>query len=87
MLVTIDKRGSINLPASVRKDLGIRSGTHLELTVAPGGAITLFPVEIYRSIKLSDAGTLKIKEARESEPATFPEWFDEELADAGTDTE
>jgi AbrB family looped-hinge helix DNA binding protein len=87
MLVTLDKRGSISLPASVRKDLGFQPGTHLELTVAPGGAITLFPIEIYRSIKLSDAGVLKIKEARESEPATFPEWFDEELADAGTDTE
>ena len=87
MLVTIDKRGSISLPASVRKDLGFQPGTHLELTVAPGGAITLFPIEIYRSIKLSDAGVLKIKEARASEPATFPEWFGEELADAGTDTE
>ena len=87
MLVTIDKRGSISLPVSVRKGLGFRPGTHLELTVEPGGAITLFPVEIYRSIKLSDAGTLKIKEARESEPAPFPEWFNRELADAGTDPE
>ncbi|RJP46625.1 MAG: AbrB/MazE/SpoVT family DNA-binding domain-containing protein [Desulfobacteraceae bacterium] len=87
MLVTIDKRGSISLPASVRKDLGFQPGTHLELTVAPGGAITLFPVEIYRSIKLSDAGILKIKEARKSEPATFPEWFDKEFADAGSDPE
>ena len=87
MLVTIDKRGSINLPVSVRKNMGFRPGTHLELTVAPGGVVTLFPVEIYRSIKLSDAGILKIKEARESEPATFPEWFDEELDDARTDPE
>ncbi len=87
MLVTIDKRGSISLPASVRKDLGIRPGTHLELSVAPGGAITLFPVEIYRSITLSDAGLSKLKEARASEPGSFPEWFDKELADAGTDAE
>ncbi|MDA3897055.1 MAG: AbrB/MazE/SpoVT family DNA-binding domain-containing protein [Desulfobacteraceae bacterium] len=87
MLVTIDKRGSISLPVSVRKDLGFRPGTHLELTVEPGGAITLFPVEIYRSIKLSDAGKLKIKEARESEPVAFPEWFNQELSDAGTEIE
>jgi AbrB family looped-hinge helix DNA binding protein len=87
MLVTIDKRGSISLPASVRKDLGFRPGTHFELTVEPGGAITLFPVEIYRSIKLNDSGISKIQEARASEPATFPEWFAKELADAGTDAE
>ena len=48
MLVAIDKRGSINLPASVRKDLGVGPGTHLELTVDAGGAIVLLPVEIYR---------------------------------------
>ena len=76
MLVTIDKGGSISLPASVRKELGFRPGTHLELTVPPGGAVTLFPVEIYRGIRLSDAGIIKIKEAREFEPAAFPEWFD-----------
>lgn len=87
MLVTIDKRGSISLPASIRKDLGFSPGTHLELTVEPGGAITLFPVEIYRSIKLNDSGILKLKEARASETSTFPEWFDKELAHARTDTE
>ena len=87
MLVTIDKRGSINLPASVRKDFGFRPGTHLELTVEAGGAITLFPVEIYRAIKLSDSGLLKLKEARASQAATFPEWFQEVFDDARTDTE
>lgn len=87
MLVTIDKRGSIILPASIRKDMGFLPGTHLELTVEPGGAITLFPVEIYRSIKLNDSGILKLKEARASETSTFPEWFDKELANARTDTE
>jgi AbrB family looped-hinge helix DNA binding protein len=87
MLVTIDKRGSINLPASVRKDLGFRPGTHLDLMVESGGAITLFPVEIYRTIKLNDSGLLKLNEARASETATFPEWFHEELANAQTDTE
>ena len=87
MLVKIDKRGSINLPASVRKDLGFRPGTHLELMVEAGGAITLFPVEIHRVIKLNDSGILKLNEARASETATFPEWFQEELANAQTDTE
>jgi len=86
MLVTIDKRGSINLPVSVRKDLGFRPGTHLELTVKPGGAITLFPVEIYRSIRLNDSGVSKLKEARESEPAAFPKWFDRELAHTVADS-
>lgn len=60
---------------------------HFEFTVEQGGAITFFPVEIYRSIKLNDSGTSKIQEARASEPATFPEWFAKELADAGTDSE
>lgn len=87
MLVTIDKRGSISLPASLRKDLGFCPGTHFELSVEPGGGITLFPVEIYRSIKLSDSGISKIKEARESEPAAFPNWFDRELADVEADSE
>jgi AbrB family looped-hinge helix DNA binding protein len=60
MLVTIDKRGSISLPASVRRELGFRPGTHLELSVEPGGSITLYPVELYRTIKLNDSGLLKL---------------------------
>ena len=39
MLVTIDKRGSINLPVSLRRQLGIRQGSNLELSAAPGGSI------------------------------------------------
>ena len=42
MLVTIDKRGSISLPASIRKDLGIKPGTHLELSVEAGPAVSEF---------------------------------------------
>ncbi len=87
MLVTIDKRGSISLPASVRKDLGIQPGTHLELTIEPGGAIILHPVEIYRTIKLNDSGLAKLKEARASEKSAMPDWFDQELAHARADTE
>lgn len=87
MLITIDKRGSINLPTSVRKELGIRPGTHMELVMEAGGGITLFPVEIYRSIKLNDSGLLKLNEARASETTSFPEWFQEEILNAQTDTE
>ena len=87
MLVTIDKRGSISLPASLRKNLGLVPGAHLELTMEPGGAITLFPVEIYRTVRLNDSGLRKLIEARESEKTSFPEWFKKELEDAKTDTE
>lgn len=87
MLVTIDKRGSISLPASLRKDMGLGPGSHLELAVEPGGAITLYPVEIYRTVQLSDEGLSKLQAARESEKDTFPEWFDQELTHARADTE
>lgn len=87
MLVTIDKRGSISLPASLRKNLGLCSGAHLELTMEPGGAITLFPVEIYRTVRLNDSGLQKLHEARESESGALPEWFAEEVKNARIDTE
>ena len=87
MLVTIDKRGSVNLPASIRKDLGITPGTHLELSLEAGGAIKLYPVEIYRTIRLNDSGLLKLKEARDAEIGEFPAWFAEELSNAGIDSE
>ena len=82
MLVAIDKRDSISLSASVRRELGFAPGTYLELSVAPGGAITLYPVEIYRSIKLSKSGLHKLTEARASENIPFPDWFAEEMVDA-----
>lgn len=87
MLVAIDKRGSISLPASVRKELGFASGTYLELSVEPGGAITLYPVEIYRSIKLGESGLSKLTEAREAKTKSFPDWFAEEMTNARTDTQ
>ncbi len=86
MLVTIDKRGSISLPSSLRKDLGLEPGSHLELAVEPGGAITLYPVAIHRAIELNAEGLSKLDEARGSGPGAFPEWFDQELADARADT-
>jgi len=87
MFVTIDKRGSINLPASLRRDLGISPGSHLELSVEPGGAIHLYPVEFFRKIMLNDSGLKKLKEARESEPTKFPDWFEEVRRNAGTGSE
>jgi AbrB family looped-hinge helix DNA binding protein len=87
MLVTIDKRGSISLPASLRKDLGLGPGSHLELTIEPGGAITLYPVEVHRTIQLNEAGLSKLKAARDSGTGTFPDWFDQELSHARTDTD
>jgi AbrB family looped-hinge helix DNA binding protein len=82
MLVTIDKRGSISLPVSIRKNLGIKPGSHLELSVEDGGAIYLYPVEFFRTIKLNDSGLLKLKEARDSETEKFPDWFEKERSNA-----
>ncbi len=87
MFVTVDKRGSVNLPSSLRKDLGIGPGSHLELSVEPGGAISLHPVEFFRKIKLNDSGLQKLKDARNSEPSKFPDWFEEIRRDAGTGSE
>ena len=87
MLVTIDKRGSISLPASFRKDLGLGPGSHMELTIEPGGAITLYPVEIHRTIQLNANGLSKLEAARNSESDSFPDWFNQELHHARTDTE
>ena len=39
MLITIDKRGSINLPLAVRKELGLEHGSYLDLSVDEGGKI------------------------------------------------
>ena len=44
MLIAIDKRGSINLPAALRKELGLVKGSYLELVVEEGSAIRLQPV-------------------------------------------
>ncbi len=87
MLITIDKRGSINLPTSLQKDLGIGPGSHLELAIEPGGAIKLYPVEICRTVKLNKAGLSKLESARESGTDTFPEWFKQEMDHARSDTE
>jgi AbrB family looped-hinge helix DNA binding protein len=60
MIISIDKRGSINLPSSIRNELGLKSGDYLDLCVAEGGALVLRPVAIYPSIWLSEAGLANI---------------------------
>ena len=87
MLVTIDKRGSISLPASLRKDLGLGPGSHLEIKIEAGGAITLYPVEIHRRIQLNDTGLSRLEAARDSGTDGFPDWFKQEVSHARTDTE
>lgn len=87
MLVSIDKRGSINLPAAVRKDLGLKPGTFLDLKVLEGGHLSLAPVEVYPTIRLSEQGLSKLEEARQSGLGQMPEWLRKEMADAATDPE
>jgi AbrB family looped-hinge helix DNA binding protein len=86
MIIAIDKRGSINLPASLRKDLGIKNGDHLNLSVEEGGIIILQPVVIYPTIQLGEEGLRKLKEARESGVGEMPPWFDKEMEDAKADS-
>ncbi len=87
MLVTIDKRGSVSLPAAIRRELGLKVGTNLELTVEDGGTIALNPVAIYRTVRLNDAGLSKLQEARDSRAGRFPDWFTEDMKDAETHPE
>lgn len=87
MLIAIDKRGSINLPLSIRKQLDLEQGDHLDLSVEDGGAITLRPVAIYPSVRLNDQGLAKLREARESGTGAMPDWMTEEMKNAGTDSD
>lgn len=72
MLVAIDKRGSINLPSAVRREMGLYTGANLDLTVADGGAIVLTPVAIYPVLKLNEKGIKKLEDARKSGTAKMP---------------
>ena len=87
MLIAIDKRGSINLPSSIRKELGLESGTYLDVQVTEGGAVALQPVAIFRTIRLSERGLAKLNEARESGIADMPDWLSRETSDAAADSE
>jgi AbrB family looped-hinge helix DNA binding protein len=85
MLVSIDKRGSISLPSTVRKDLGLKSGTFLDLTILEGGNLSLSPVAAYPTVRLSDKGLAKPGEARQSGVEQMPDWLRKEMDDAATD--
>ena len=85
MLITVDKRGSINLPASLRKQLGLVAGACLDLSVVAGGAFILQPVAVYPAIHLNEQGLTKLKEARESGAAVMPVWLTDEMVHAETD--
>lgn len=82
MLITVDKRGSINLPKTLRKELGIESGSYLNMEIQEGGAIVLHPVTVYPAIRLSQQGLEKLKEARRSGKGKMPEWLIREIKSA-----
>jgi len=86
MLITIDKRGSINIPLAVRKALKLEQGSSLDLSVDDGGRITLHPVAIYRTVRLNDQGLSKLTAARDSGTGQLPEWLQREMADADSDS-
>jgi AbrB family looped-hinge helix DNA binding protein len=75
LLVSIDKRGSISLPAAVRKNLGLVPGTYLDLTILDGGKLALSPVTVYPTVRLSENGLAKLDEARQSGVEQLPDWL------------
>ena len=85
MLVSIDKQGSINLPAAVRKNLNLHPGTFLDLTILDGGGLALSPVANYPTVSLSDKGLAKLDEARQGGTEQMPDWLRKEISDASTD--
>ena len=87
MLITIDKGGSINLPIRIQKELGLKNGSYLDLTVAEGGTVMLHPVSIYRNLRLNDKRLAKLQEARESGAGTLPNWLVEDMKNAKTGAE
>jgi len=80
MLVQIDQRGSLNLPIKIRQSLGLKKGSNFELEVAEGGDIILHPVEIHRTVRLSNQGLEKISEARQSGEGELPNWLLDEMS-------
>lgn len=86
MLIAIDKRGSINLPASIRKDLGLETGSYLDLSIQDGGAVVLRPMTVYPTIRLNDDGLNKLNMARSSGTGEMPDWLAGEMRDAATDS-
>ena len=87
MLISIDKRGSVNLPSALRKEMGLNTGTHLNLEVLEGGAIVLTPVAIYPTVKLNEKGLNKLVEARKSGTVKMPEGLAKQIKNARTDAD
>lgn len=84
MLIAIDKRGSINLPSNIRKEMGLDTGAHLDLEVLDGGSIVLTPVAVYPALKLNAEGLKKLTEARKSGTAKMPPELARRIKNAGT---
>ena len=78
MLIAIDKRGSINLPAAIRRQLGLEIGSYLDLQLAEGGLLVLQQVEIVRTIRLSESGLAKLNEARICGTTKMPPWLQQD---------
>lgn len=85
MLVSIDKRGGVSLPASFRKEFGLLPGTYLDLAVQSGGTFVLSPVAVYPTVRLAPEGLAKLTEARESGTAEMPDWLKGDMSDAKAD--
>ena len=86
MLISIDKRGSINLPLAVRRELGLDQGVYLDLSVEDGGKIVLHPVAIYRTTRLSEQGLAKLQAARKSGRGELPDWLQRDMHHADADS-
>jgi AbrB family looped-hinge helix DNA binding protein len=86
MLVSVDKRGSIGLPATVRKSLNLQAGSFLELSILEGGNIALSPVVVYPTVRLSEKGLAKLTEARQGGVDEMPDWLRKEMDNASIDT-
>lgn len=87
MLITIDKRGSINIPLAVRRELGLDQGSSLDLTIDEDGRITLHPVVIYRTTRVSEQGQAKLEAARMSGTGNLPPWLRRDMDDANADSD
>ncbi|MEK6528551.1 MAG: hypothetical protein AABZ36_06705 [Nitrospirota bacterium] len=87
MLIAIDKRGSINLPVSLRSEMKLESGSYLNLEVLGGGTIVLSPVAVYPTVQLNEQGLKKLQEARKSGKTEMPEWLKKEIKRAKADAD
>jgi AbrB family looped-hinge helix DNA binding protein len=87
MLIAIDKRGSINLPAAIRKKMKLESGCYLDMEVLEGVTIVLNPVAVYPTVQLSEEGLKKLQDARKSGKTDMPEWLKKEIKHAKADAD